>query len=276
MLAFVRRLATAPGFHRLTHFGPFLRVSFALRAVLVRSPLRFALNELRHRGEPAVYELRAAPVRVALRHGTPDVLVLDEIFSQREYTIPTEVRGALASCPRPAVVDVGANIGLFGAFIFTEYPNAQVVAIEADPENAIVHEQTIAGNRGRDWELVGAYAGTAEGTTRFEGGGFSVSRASKNGTGIEVRSVDAFAYLGRADLIKIDIEGGEWPLLADERFESLPARVVVLAYHVEGCPSGDPRGDAEGALRRAGFVVVPGPAKPELGAGVLWGVRAVG
>jgi FkbM family methyltransferase len=274
VLTIIRRLATTPGFARLTHVGPLLRVSFALRGVLVRNPVRFALNELRGEGTRGVYELRAAPVRIALRHATPDVLVLDEIFSQREYELPRQVREALASCPRPRIVDLGANVGLFGAFVFGEYPEAEIVAVEADPENAAVHERTIAANPDRSWYLIPAYAGTANGTVRFESGGFSGSHASRDGVGIEVQAIDAFDYLAQADLVKIDIEGGEWALLGDARFRSLGARAVVVEYHADSCPSSNPARQAEQALGRAGFAVIPGPEKPQFRAGLLWGARS--
>lgn len=231
VLTIIRRLATTPGFARLTHVGPLLRVSFALRGVLVRNPVRFALNELRGEGTRGVYELRAAPVRIALRHATPDVLVLDEIFSQREYELPRQVREALASCPRPRIVDLGANVGLFGAFVFGEYPEAEIVAVEADPENAAVHERTIAANPDRSWYLIPAYAGTANGTVRFESGGFSGSHASRDGVGIEVQAIDAFDYLAQADLVKIDIEGGEWALLDAGALRAATDCIVGELHH---------------------------------------------
>src|SRR5215204_368266 len=78
----VRRLASAPGFRRLTRFEALLRLSFALRAVLVREKLKFAANELRRRPVIGVYRLRRSGIAVALRHHTGDIMVLDEIFSQ--------------------------------------------------------------------------------------------------------------------------------------------------------------------------------------------------
>src|SRR4029453_16066702 len=52
------RLAPAPGFRRLTGVEPLLRLSFALRASLVRERLQFARNELRRKPVTGVYGLR--------------------------------------------------------------------------------------------------------------------------------------------------------------------------------------------------------------------------
>jgi FkbM family methyltransferase len=272
LLAIVRRLATAPGFRRLTTLEPLLRLSFALRASLVRSPLRFALNELRPGRRTGVYELRKGGVRVALRHGTPDVLVLDEIFSQREYEPPPPVQRLLHELDSLKVADVGANIGLFGAFISMRHPATKIVAIEADPSNAAVHERTIAANdRTATWELVVAFAAPAPGTTAFQAGGFALSRVGGDGT--EVRAVDVFPYLREADLVKMDIEGAEWPIVADPRFAELRAPIIVLEFHREGCPHGDPAAAAEAALRGAGYRTAVSGSKPAYGAGIVWGWR---
>jgi len=274
LLKLVRRLATAPGFRRLTRFKPLLRVSFALRGSLVQSPLRFALNEVRPGSGLAVYRLRNAEVSIALRHKTPDILVLDEIFSQREYELPERVRPVLSRSRRLRVVDLGANIGLFGAFISTEYPQTEIVAVEADPLNAAVHERTIAANRrAATWKLVEAFAAPSSGTVRFATGDFSLSRGSVDGVGAYVRAVDAFSYLLEADLVKMDIEGAEWPILADPRFSEIRAPVVVLEYHEEGCPGSNPAAEAEQAVQAAGYETIPGTSKPAFGAGILWGFR---
>jgi FkbM family methyltransferase len=275
LLQLVRRLATARGFRRLTTVSPLLRISFALRGTLVRSPLRFALNELRPREVTASYRLREGEVSIVVRHHTPDVLVLDEVFSQREYEFPPavpEVLGKAAS--RLRIVDLGANIGLFGAFVLTRYPDASIVAVEPDPANAAIHALAIEANATTHWTLVQAAAAATPGTMRFISGDFTRSHAAQAGEdAIEVAAEDVLPRIRDADLVKIDIEGGEWALLRDPRFAETEARAVVLEYHPENCPGSDPQVEAERALRGAGFEVVPGPTKLESGTGVLWGWR---
>jgi FkbM family methyltransferase len=275
LLRLIRRLATAPGFRRLTEVGPLLRVSFALRATLVRSPFRFALNELRPRSVIASYRLRDGDVAIVIRHHTPDVLVLDEIFSQREYELPRAVEGVLEAGPRPlTIVDLGANIGLFGAFALSRFPDAHVVGIEADPANAAIHARAIEANPGKRWTLIEAAAATAPGVVRFSAGGFALSHtAAERESAIEISAVDVLPQILVADFVKIDIEGAEWPLLADERFARSRARALVLEYHADGCPASDPAAAAERALAAVGFEVERGPAKPRFGAGILWGWR---
>lgn len=267
----VRRLATAPGFRQLTRFQPLLRLSFALRASLVRERLRFAANELRRKPVTAVYRLRCSGVAIAVRHHTADVLVLDEIFSQLEYEPPPEARPALSALRAPRVIDLGANIGLFGAWVLGRYADATIMAVEADPANAAVHRRTIEANElGDRWQLVEGFASTRAGAVRFAGGKHATSRADGGEGSIDVPTVDVFPQLAGADVVKIDIEGAEWSLLADPRFAALQPRVLVLEYHKDGCPGPDPAQIAESALRGAGLEVVHAGTKPQFGAGILW------
>jgi FkbM family methyltransferase len=267
LLRSVRRLATAPVFRRLTTVGPLVRISFSLRASLVRESARFARNELRPRGVTATYRLRESGVAVALRHHTGDVMVLDEIFSQGEYEPP----GGIALERDLSAVDLGANIGLFGAWLLGVSPGARIVGYEPDPGNAAVHRVALEANAlGDRWRLVEAFAGTRSGRTRFTAGLHAVSH---EGAGIDVLVVDVLPALLAADLVKIDIEGAEWPIVADPRFRDLRAKAVVLEYHVDGCPGPDPAAEAERALSAAGFDVVHSGSKPAFGAGVVWGIR---
>jgi FkbM family methyltransferase len=272
LLRLVRRLASTPGFRRLTRFEPLLRLSFALRGSLTKSPLAFALNELRPGRRVAVYELRDGGAFVALRHKTPDVLLLDEIFSQREYELPEPVRQLVLGLRPLKVADLGANIGLFGAFISGQHPETEIVAIEADDENVDVLRLCARRNGGdARWEIVPAAAAATDGTVGFRSGDYSLSRIDEEGD--PVPAVDVFRYLDDRHLVKIDIEGAEWPILTDPRFPRLRAPVVVLEYHDEGCPGADPATEAEAILRGSGYTIQRGASKPAYGAGIIWGWR---
>ncbi|MEX2031847.1 MAG: FkbM family methyltransferase [Dehalococcoidia bacterium] len=275
LLRLVRALASTPGFRKLTDVESLLRLSFALRGSLLRERLRFELNELRRRPRTDTYVLRASPVAVSLRHRTPDVLVLDEIFSQRHYTFPPQVLQALAPVGAgPRVVDLGANIGLFGAWVLVHFPRASILALEPDPDNARVHSLAIAANRPSEWKLIQAAAGTTRGTVDFVAGSFTRSRLARGDEGgIEVPVEDVFDHLAGVDLFKMDIEGGEWELLADPSFAASKARTVVIEYHPDLCPWDDPAEAAERLLHGAGYEVFPGLTHVGEGVGVLWGVR---
>jgi Methyltransferase FkbM domain len=66
---------------------------------------------------------------------------------------------------------------------------------------------------------------------------------------------DVLESFAEADLVKIDIEGGEWALMADPRFGS--ADTIVLEYHATGCPQPDLHAAARRLLEGHGYELVP-------------------
>jgi hypothetical protein len=90
---------------------------------------------------------------------------------------------------------------------------------------------------------------------------------------ITVEARDPFPDLATADVVKVDIEGGEWGLLADPRFATLPARVICIEYHLVGARSDDPGADAERMVRAGGWNVRH-ELRPNMpGHGMVWGWR---
>jgi FkbM family methyltransferase len=188
--------------------------------------------------------------------------------------MPPAVLEALRAVDPPLkVADLGANIGLFGAFVRGRLGAVDVVGFEPDEGNAEVHELTIRANGAEPvWALVRACAATADGVAHLSREGFTTARVEE-GNGRVVRAVDVFAYLGDVDLLKIDIEGAEWEVLRDPRFRDLPARVVALEYHPYRCPADDPRALAHELLRKAGYVTADHELSAIPNQGMVWGWR---
>src|SRR5207248_5016744 len=90
----------------------------------------------------------------------------------------------------------------------------------------------------------------------------------------KVQCRDVFPFLVDADLIKIDIEGGEWEILADPRLEELRAVAIVLEYHPLYCANGDPEQVVRDSLRRVSYRT----AAPIRGydAGMMWAWKPAG
>jgi hypothetical protein len=72
---------------------------------------------------------------------------------------------------------------------------------------------------------------------------------------IEVRAIDVLPCMAHADLVKIDIEGSEWDILADPRLADLGTTVVVMEWHAFRSPTPDAHDAATQLLRDAGFTV---------------------
>jgi FkbM family methyltransferase len=180
------------------------------------------------------------------------------------------------------------------------FPEASVVSFEPDPRNVQMLRECIGANGLQErWRVVEACAATSDGTVAFQSS-FHLSRAAGasdvalkdlqqriagtfsflDGTALlrpeahEVAARDAFPFLLDADLVKIDIEGGEWEMLADPRLAELGAVAVVLEYHPSYAPGADAEAIVEAELARAGFQT----GAPLRGgdAGLIWAWKTPG
>jgi len=269
----LRRIASTRPAAQFLNWYPVRRViSTGLRSTTVRARARFVARELAGRDGVFAYQLRGSGRQIFLRHGTADIVTLDEVLYRRDYELPGDVEGFLHELGRPPVaLDLGANIGLFGVFFLERFPQARIVAIEADERNVSVLRLCVGANGGeRNWRIIPAAATTFDGTVRFVSGEYSLSRIGEEGQPVD--AVDVLPCLADSDIAKIDIEGGEWAILADLRLAGTTTRAIVLEYHPYLCPEPDPRVAATHMLAEAGFEVVP-VHHYEHGHGVLWGVR---
>ena len=223
------------------------------------------------------YLMRGSDVQVILRHHTDDTGVFAEIFRGNFYHVPEATAVDLRSgATPPRIIDLGANIGLFGAWTLTHFPGSTMVAVEPDATTLRQLRQMVAMNGLSDtWTILPACASNRAGVTAFAAKGSSVSRMTEPGSAdanSEVPVIDVFQHLQCVDVIKMDIEGGEWRIVLDPRWHDISARVVLMEYHPEGCPGEDAGVLARDVLQRAGFVVKT-ITHDQQGCGMLSAVR---
>jgi len=228
--------------------------------------------------DASVYTLRDSGLRLALRHGSVDGLVLEEIFRQQCYALPEHARASLARLERPPrILDLGGHIGLFALYVFGLYPEAEITSVEPDPVNLRLLEACFRLNAGKvEWTIVRACAGVDDGTATFVScdpshGDFARSHvtASPQPGQSEVPVRDVFPLMERVDLVKFDIEGSEWQILQDPRFGRTAPPLVVLEYHPYRCPEKDALSCVTRLLIEAGYEIGP-HAGSSGGEGILW------
>ena len=263
----------------------------------VRGQLGFVARELLGRTTTHVYRLRNAPYRAAIRHPLFDMWVLDEIFRNEAYAIPADAAERLRDLHAAVrVLDLGGHVGLFGLWFRRTFPDARITSYEPDPENAATLRTTVRANRLEDrWTVVEAAAATAEGEATFLSDGalsqlggraaeldeehavlakifpFLEGRRLLTPKEVTVRTADVLPALAECDFLKLDIQGGEWPLLTDERFAKLSAVALVLEMHPRAAPMPEPLTWVTDRLTGLGYELNVLPAHG--GERVIWGVR---
>ena len=161
------------------------------------------------------------------RPGSSDTELIYKILLRRgakgEYAIEPQTLAAIGEVR--TVLDIGANIGVSALYLATLFPRAQVFAFEPLPENFAVLRRNVEPLK--RIQALPVALGERDGTLEFFSseaaanfGGFSrFAAGSDTGrkTAVPVRHAGhQLAELGiaAADVIKIDVEGSEWPVLS--------------------------------------------------------------
>ena len=130
----------------------------------------------------------------------------EEIFVQKEYQFSTEVA-------EPVIVDCGGNVGLSAIWFKLQYPASKLTVYEPDPELAGYIETNLAAAKLNGFVLHRKAVWTKDGSIGFEHTGDDKGKITSNSTRM-VESIDLAAHLPeRTDLLKMDIEGAEYPVL---------------------------------------------------------------
>lgn len=159
-------------------------------------------------------------------------MLYKDIFVNRYYHFD-------ACRPDPLILDGGGNIGMSVLYFKRVYPDARIITFEPDAEVLPYLRDTIDRNHLTRVEVVAAALGRRDGVASFCGDGkyggslaVPVDATAGDRTQYEVPCVRLRDYLGQpVDLLKLNIEGAEWDVLADSE-DLLPnVREIVIEYH---------------------------------------------
>jgi FkbM family methyltransferase len=184
---------------------PFARTWLAL--VLVSIPLRKKIFGRVPRPLSLSYNGRSFVLYV---RDAADIAVLREVFVEGEYRLEARPR---------RVVDIGSHVGVSAIFFACTYPEARISAYEPDSDNyALLVKNT---SQFPTVRCVPAAVSGRSGEVSFyknKGSSIASSLVSRGGkeevSRIQAVSLDDILSESRVDLLKFDVEGGEYDMFA--------------------------------------------------------------
>lgn len=191
---------------------------------------------------------RDVPILLPEEHGVRAAfveLLLDDCYGLRRLV---RRRESVAT-----ILDVGANVGLFGLAARVAFPDATIHCYEPNAalEPYLAHQAKVARCE-YFLEAVGREAGCVSLDVDIAESVHTSSRADSNGVIPQVALRTALDRIGgSADLVKMDCEGAEWEMLEDVAAWRR-VRFLSLEYHLE---RGDPHDRIATALTKAGFTI---------------------
>ena len=159
-----------------------------------------------------------------------DIQSIREVWMDECYRLPFDVAP-------DKVVDLGANIGLTSLWFAHRYGCSTVIAVEPSPDNARLARKNLEGNRIKA-EVIEAAVGARDGTAYFEEAvDANMGHLGSEGRPVAVISMETLLRKlpsgAEVDLVKLDIEGGEGPLLQENLEWLRRVRSLIAEFHPE-------------------------------------------
>jgi FkbM family methyltransferase len=169
---------------------------------------------------------------VYLRNRTSDIQVFYQVLFKREYLLGQKFSPKV-------IIDLGSNIGLTSVFYKNIYPEATIIAVEADKGNYHVMSENL-----KDYENVYLYQKAIWNKSTLlsiednglDHWGYEVKENNtSNKNVVESISMDQLIKnhnIELIDLLKIDIEGSEHELFENNYENWLPrVKTIVIELH---------------------------------------------
>ena len=180
------------------------------------------------------------------RGKTTDINDAVVVLSGNEY--PQELLG-LSGTTRPVVIDCGGHIGTFSLYVKNLYPQANIVIFEPVEANRVLLKKNIAANSALSENItilpIGLYSESGQFYVDLSGKQFdAVSLQREKPAHSEYISTEAITFnqlveqqrLNVVDLMKLDVEGAEYPILRESVGDiSKVVKRLIMEYH----PAGD-------------------------------------
>jgi FkbM family methyltransferase len=209
--------------------------SWRVTALLRR--LRWSGRPSRNAEDETDSVLQPAVAGAFVRIGTSDLDVFRQVFDRLEYAVvPADLHPGL-------IVDCGANVGYASMYLLERFPEAQVIAIEPDPDNAAAARLNLSRYGARATVMEAAVWPRAEALS-LRRGAFRDGRewatqvvAVADGQRANVRGIDLGQLIGArtVDLLKIDIERAELELFSAPCPWLDSVRNIVIELHDADC-----------------------------------------
>lgn len=200
-----------------------------------------------------------------------DESVAAEIFRWREYRSAEKIMTNAKT-----IIDAGAHIGLFALYALALNPTAKIICLEPEPNNLLSLKQNLKNNKISSVKVIGAALAGQSGPRSLAVTpdnhnhhlvSDTLSKSVIAVTAINLPDLLKRQKINQVDLLKMDIEGAEYEIIAQLRAADF-AKIqnLILEYHEN---SDQKRQEIEAALRRAGFSVSIFPSNFDKNMGFL-------
>ncbi len=168
---------------------------------------------------------------IKLRANTSDIPVFNEVFLQGGYNIEYNKNPKV-------VIDGGANIGLFSIKLKNDFPDAQIICVEPDPDNFQTLKKNLSSYPNTFFENSGIWNKSTKLKVydKHNMGKWAmiVEEDLENGNidAVSIGSLFEKYDIQKLDILKLDVEGSEKQIFSDNYQEWLPkVKMILIELH---------------------------------------------
>lgn len=167
-----------------------------------------------------------------------DCSAVQEVLSDSEYAFLTST---ITGKPAPVVLDMGAHIGTFALWIFSQNRNAHIYSIEASPSTFAILERNQKEAGFESWHILNRAAYGEQRNISFKDSIESMSGRIRDGGNVEIETVTLDSILKNIvpeqfiDCMKVDIEGAEESFICTQPDLLNRINSLVIELHPHYC-----------------------------------------
>lgn len=174
---------------------------------------------------------------VHFRPGSTDICVFKQMFLGGDLGV-----SVLDSFYPATIMDLGANIGMASLYLINKFPNARIIAVEPDEDNARMFELNLKGHPNVEL-ILGAVRGDHKNVKIVDSGrgasGYEIEEDELGKPAVtisDIREKNNWEYI---DVLKMDIEGSEKSVFEGNFDSWLPkTKILFVELHerkIPGC-----------------------------------------
>jgi FkbM family methyltransferase len=231
----IKRLFRAPNYVRAFGLWPGLKLLLS-----VERPLPHKSGALKSVAGPGF------PAPITLRETVSDHATFWQCLVMRQYDLSPfrqtdrlleQYQAIRAAGRRPVIIDAGGNIGLAAFWFAKNFPEAVIISVEPDADNFALLKRNVAVFGDRVIAVHGAVTETPQkvqiANPEAGASAFQVKTADSESGAVEGFTIESLAARvpdGELFIVKLDIEGSQKNLFADNTGWIDRAQLVILEF----------------------------------------------
>ncbi|MFP4403805.1 MAG: FkbM family methyltransferase [Candidatus Woesearchaeota archaeon] len=200
---------------------------------VLKNPWTYAYDYFKLKKKDLIFKLRKYNLKLIIRPQTYDRAVFGEVFLFEEYPLKVSKKEMI-------IIDVGAHIGFFTLYAKRLFPNSTIYSFEPDKQNFSYLNKNLNLNKIKGVKSFNLAVSNSDNKIDFYLSEHNVGHSTHKTKDSKKISIDSISFtsiikenkINWVDILKVDIEGGEYDLFYNLNKNVLKkVNLILLEWH---------------------------------------------